>query len=256
VVGGGVLGQLVYNRRKRNLSLLMGGSTLAGLVALFLVFHDVTASTTRICTYTLAAGVFASVTGSNVKAVLLNVNAPEARGAAFAVFGLFDNLGKGLGPKLVAVMISSWGRDAAFSCGILVGWLQCAVCLLLLFFTVEGDERRTNQAAWLLGLGGRAKSCLQLSPRVESPLEYSSPRKSLELPVLERSRQDSVDTDISKSQRRDSVDTDPKPGSFLACSLGASPSTSPGFSNGSLSSSAVLNLASDHVSSVGDLAQV
>merc|ERR1719359_92346 len=212
-VGGGIIGQYIYNRRKRNVSLLMGCSTLAGLVVLSLVFHDVHASTKRICAYTLAAGFFASVTGSNVKAVLLNVNEPEARGAAFAVFALFDNLGKGLGPMLVAVMISYWGREVAFNCGILVGWLQCGICLLLQFFTVEADERRTNHAAWLLGRGARVAH-LELSPRIESG---QTPRLELPARGLERSPR------RLQPRTRENSDEDLKPGSFLACSLAASP---------------------------------
>lgn len=37
------------------------------------------------------------------QAVLLNVNVPETRGTVLAVYALFDDLGKGFGPFLVAV---------------------------------------------------------------------------------------------------------------------------------------------------------
>merc|ERR550514_146604 len=108
-------------------------------------------------------------------------------------------------------MISYWGREAAFTCGVVVGWLQCAACLLLQFFTVEADERRTSQAAWLLGRGARVSAQLEMSPRASPRLE-----------------------DLPRLNRKPRADSDSvKPGSFLACSLAASPSTSPGFSSAS-----------------------
>lgn len=46
-----------------------------------------------------AAGIFSTATGTNVRATLMNTNAPETRGTAFAIFNLVDDLGKGLGPE-------------------------------------------------------------------------------------------------------------------------------------------------------------
>ena len=38
------------------------------------------------------------MTGSNVRAVLMNVTAPETRGSAFAIYNLMDDLGKARAP--------------------------------------------------------------------------------------------------------------------------------------------------------------
>ncbi len=43
--------------------------------------------------------------GPNIKAMLMNVNEAESRGAVFAAFTLMDDLGKGLGPGIVCVWI-------------------------------------------------------------------------------------------------------------------------------------------------------
>ena len=43
------------------------------------------------------------------RAVLLNVNEPETRGVALALQTVLDDLGKGLGPLLVSLMVSAWG---------------------------------------------------------------------------------------------------------------------------------------------------
>jgi len=46
---------------------------------------------------------------SMCRATLLNVNEPEVRGVALALQTVLDDLGKGLGPLLVSLMVSAWG---------------------------------------------------------------------------------------------------------------------------------------------------
>ena len=46
------------------------------------------------------------------RAVLLNVNEPELRGLALALQTVLDDVGKGLGPFLVAQLIAGLGRCA------------------------------------------------------------------------------------------------------------------------------------------------
>ena len=46
------------------------------------------------------------------RGILLNVNEPEVRGVTLAMQTVLDDLGKGLGPLVVAFMISAWGRCA------------------------------------------------------------------------------------------------------------------------------------------------
>lgn len=40
--------------------------------------------------------------GPNLRAIMINVNAPETRGVALALQSVTDDLGKGLGPVIVA----------------------------------------------------------------------------------------------------------------------------------------------------------
>lgn len=54
-----------------------------------------------ICIASALGGGIASFTGPNARAVLLNVNAPETRGTAFAIYNLMDHLGTGLGPGIL-----------------------------------------------------------------------------------------------------------------------------------------------------------
>jgi len=53
--------------------------------------------------------------GVNVRAMVVNVNAPGERGTAFGVFNLTDDLGKGLGPVMTSLLIARLGRAGAAS---------------------------------------------------------------------------------------------------------------------------------------------
>jgi len=46
-------------------------------------------------------GVLSGIPGSNINAILLNVNTPDTRGSAVALSTLTDDIGKGLGPPII-----------------------------------------------------------------------------------------------------------------------------------------------------------
>jgi MFS family permease len=56
------------------------------------------------------------------RAILSNVTLPESRGRANSLLNIIDDLGKGLGPFLLSVLISSLGRKTSFNLS-LIGWL-------------------------------------------------------------------------------------------------------------------------------------
>jgi predicted MFS family arabinose efflux permease len=88
----------------------------------------------------LLAGFLSSTVGPNVRAMIMNVNEPETRGLALAFQTTLDDLGKGLGPAVVAIMISTLGRESAFFWAT-AGWIPCGALLLMTAFTLEGDEQ-------------------------------------------------------------------------------------------------------------------
>jgi sugar phosphate permease len=96
-----------------------------------------------------AAGFTAAMTAPNIRAVLLNVNAPETRGSIFALYNLFDDLGRGLGPFFIALLIASLGRVGAFHVANLL-WVICGVLLVLMSRSFPRDElaltRRLREA--------------------------------------------------------------------------------------------------------------
>jgi hypothetical protein len=99
--------------------------------ALHATFHSLHVCAQQLC---------APHTGTNVRAVLIGVNAPETRGTVFAIFNLMDGLGKGLGPAAVASLIESHGRLYAFNVSLSM-WLLCGALLACIALTLGADER-------------------------------------------------------------------------------------------------------------------
>ena len=69
----------------------------------------------------------------NRRAMIMNVNEPETRGVALALHVVLDDLGKGVGPAIVAVLITALGRQLAFSLSIL-GWVPCGLLICACFY--------------------------------------------------------------------------------------------------------------------------
>jgi MFS family permease len=171
-VGGGVVGQRLYNASPRYATSFMGAAAVAGIFPwLFLVHADDydsrdAAAMARKCAVAVCAGLLCSVTGVNVRAMTVNVNDPRERGTAFAWFNLTDDLGKGFGPVLIAALIGRMGRQKAFELGFWF-WVPCGALCALCGLTVPADEARVRretearrrrsgegEAAALLGKGG------------------------------------------------------------------------------------------------------
>jgi predicted MFS family arabinose efflux permease len=136
-LAGGAGGQALYNRSPGLLGLLM--ATTTALWALPLLYIVNTSALRGDSVLAFLAGALSCVTGTNVRAVLLGVNAPETRGTVFAIFNLMDGLGKGLGPAAVASLIAAHGRRYAFNVGISL-WFLAALFLAGIAATLGRDE--------------------------------------------------------------------------------------------------------------------
>jgi predicted MFS family arabinose efflux permease len=139
---GGVVGQHMYNIRSRNLSLFMG---IVQLSSVPLMWRIIDAEYTSVnlamnVVIILIAGCIASMAGTNVRFLLINVNAPDTRGFVMSIFDVFNNIGRGLGPLVVTWMVSAMGSRAhGYNFAMTAWWLEALVMALTLF-TVEGDE--------------------------------------------------------------------------------------------------------------------
>lgn len=96
------------------------------------------------CAMGFLAGFAAVLAGPNVRAVAMNVNTPSTLGLALALHATLDDVGKGLGPALVAPMVAQMGRRWAFAVATL-GWVPCATLLGGLAWTVRRDEWSKHQ---------------------------------------------------------------------------------------------------------------
>ena len=138
---GGELGQALHNRSPRLPAVLMLCAGSLGIIPM-VTLVAATPHSVAVCALLAAAGgLFATQTGPNVRATLVNTTHADQRGLAFATFALCDDLGKGFGPPLVAMCVRRYGRQAAFSWAML-GWLPCALICGATGLTIVHDEVR------------------------------------------------------------------------------------------------------------------
>lgn len=130
----------------------MAATTAVGFVPMaWLINANTAAISTSNGGFTLVAGVvafsggIAAFTGPLVRAFVMQVNTSRNRGTVFSVFMVADDLGKGLGPAIVSLLIPSLGRVAAFNLS-LGGWFVCAFFLFLMMFTITADEEGAARA--------------------------------------------------------------------------------------------------------------
>lgn len=141
LVLGGAAGSMLYRRSPRIPPLFAGVMAIAGCFPMWLMINVVYESTPLplVALISVLAGLCSGVTGPIVKSTLTNVTLPNSRGQAFALQTTFDDVGRGLGPVFVAMLIANLGgRTVAFNIAVF-GWILCGVFNLLLYFTVEKD---------------------------------------------------------------------------------------------------------------------
>ena len=146
LVVGGVGGKFLYKIDIRLPALLAGGSAIIGCFPLWFLINSVDSSTPYYVAVmsAIVAGIGSAPTGPIIKATLTNVTMPRDRGKAFALFNLFDDFGKGLGPYFVSLLIVHFGgRQSAFNAGVF-GWIMCGVANIAIFFTVAPDEHKVQ----------------------------------------------------------------------------------------------------------------
>lgn len=127
-IAGGKLGQLVFIKNNRMLPVFCGITTLIGMiVTLGVVLVNLSIPLMLISGF--LAAFFAAMTGPNMRAMLMDVNPPEKRGAIFSIFNLTDSLGTGIG-RWVAGLISV-ATTLTVSLAVSVSfWTICGIILV------------------------------------------------------------------------------------------------------------------------------
>ena len=141
---GGELGQRLYNHSAWRPAVLMLTAGSAGVLPMRFLIMQTPSSRGTACALAALGGLLATVTGPNIRATLANVTSSKQRGVAFAMFALFDDVGKGAGPAAVAWLVRSIGRRRAFAIAML-GWLPCAVLCGATALSVVADEARSSK---------------------------------------------------------------------------------------------------------------
>ena len=141
---GGIVGQRIYDWRRSWLPLYMAASTMLGILPfLFLLnTHFTNAHGPMGLFLTISGGLIANLPSVNSRPCLINVNPPESRGAALTASNVLVNLGRGLGPSAVTLLVSicKVDRQFAFNVTLIVFWSISALQLVFLSRTLPQDQ--------------------------------------------------------------------------------------------------------------------
>jgi predicted MFS family arabinose efflux permease len=153
-VVGGWIGTKLYKRSRSILPVFCGISTAAGvLLTIITIDYHATGSGGLFVLGTL--GLFAamtdSITGPNVKFMLINVNEPQDRGRIFSIFNLTDSLGTGVGRWIggaLSIVFGSLGIAMKISAYF---WFGCTVFLMILSIYFSKDVQSLENKMIALG---------------------------------------------------------------------------------------------------------
>lgn len=127
ILAGGKFGGMVFKKSDRALPVFCAITTVAGALGTFVVVV-VHAGFVVLAILGFFTAFFASMTGPNMKAMLLDVNLPEARGAIFSIFNLTDSLGTGIGRWIAGLLSAAIGLSGAMGFSTAF-WFVCGAVL-------------------------------------------------------------------------------------------------------------------------------
>ena len=135
---GGRIGGGLYRRNPRLVPLFCGITTFLGSLAIIYIVLWAPADPVTLSALGFGAACLASLTGPNMRTMLLDVNAPEQRGAIFSIFNITDSLGTGFG-RFVAGSLSGLVGLAMSLALCSAMWTFCAIFLLMAAAVFVGD---------------------------------------------------------------------------------------------------------------------
>lgn len=144
-VFGGVWGGKLFKTKAAYLPLFCSITTVAGSLFALALFTVVPSGNLMLMILCGFIGSFlVSMTGPNMKTMLLDTNVPENRGAIFSIFNLTDSVGTGIGKYFAGVLSGVFGLTLSLSISTLF-WVPCAVVLLVAGFFFAGDIRALHR---------------------------------------------------------------------------------------------------------------
>lgn len=140
---GGFIGKKLYSVNRRYFPAFCAFTVTLGAIPVFFMINYGGTSLTPAFVAALIGGLIVPMTGANVRAILINTNLPENRGAVFGVFNLADDLGKGVGPFIVGLFILAMPALIAYNVAIGM-WIVCGLIWVGIIFTMNADEDRVT----------------------------------------------------------------------------------------------------------------
>lgn len=141
---GGYIGAKIYSSSRVLLPIFMGLtiSVSALLIRELLSMNLTIPGMIQIAYPTLVmSGVLAAVNGANIRFIILNITLPEARGAVIAVLNIVNCVGRGIGPSLLEIYMSSYGGNRKYSISLFLNlWLLSGTLLCVSSVTLGRDE--------------------------------------------------------------------------------------------------------------------
>jgi predicted MFS family arabinose efflux permease len=142
---GGRWGGAIFRRDPRGVPLFCAATTLGGAVAVIIVVLWAPPNLPILSALGFAAACLAAMTGPNTKTMLLDVNAPEHRGAVFSIFNITDSLGTGIGRFVAGLLSAALGLSASLA--ICSGfWAFCSLFMVMAaaVFTLDLGAQRSS----------------------------------------------------------------------------------------------------------------
>jgi len=141
---GGFIGDIIYQKSKKWVSIYCGMTVLVGIIpTLMIILYPSQAKVQNpeyipLIVLSVLTGIIIAQAGSMCRAMLINVNLPEARGSMSSLYNIVDDLGRGFGPFIVSQIIVAFGRQQAFVITPFF-WIPCALIFFLIAFTLPKD---------------------------------------------------------------------------------------------------------------------
>jgi predicted MFS family arabinose efflux permease len=162
---GGQIGGAIFRRTPKMLPAFCAVTTLLGAALVIYIVIWAPATMVILAVLGFFATALSGMTGPNVTAMIMDVNAPENRGAVFSIFNLTDSLGQGFGRFVAGSLSGLFGLTAALA--ICSGfWIVCAALIAAVIFTFTIDMARHHER---LAETARQMSASAASSKAASP---------------------------------------------------------------------------------------
>jgi predicted MFS family arabinose efflux permease len=142
---GGIAGGKLFSKKSSYLPQFCAVTTLIGTaITLYLFLWLPAGELLATGLLGFAASFFVSMTGPNMRAMLLDTNVPENRGAIFSIFNLTDSVGTGIGKFVAGVLSVMFGLNTAISISAAF-WIPCAILLWIVAAIFPKDIMKMHE---------------------------------------------------------------------------------------------------------------